>query len=278
MTQPRITFCQNSYQAKTSARLPPVVRRRRSLATRMPFGIVKTMITAKTEEYNGHKIAVAQHDAGSRKVVIFCHGYRGTSIGPNRFFVRAANRLERAGISSVRFDQYGSGNSEGDFFDSSFNDWIATTKAIAQNYIEKGYKVALFGQSMGAATVIGAGSELSDLSAVVAWVPDPNVEEFTPPVSGYLEEGGQRVQTRYWQEAYDADIARRLAHLDAPAFIVQCTDDEYVDAANRDAIAKNAQPQHTVVNFANYKHSNWTYEQAEEIIAQSVDFVAKSFL
>ena len=90
------------------------------------------MIEVKTEEFNGHKIATVFHDGGNKRIVIFCHGYRGTSIGPSRFFVRAADKLASEGISSLRFDQFGSGNSEGDFFYSSFNDWLSTTKEIAK--------------------------------------------------------------------------------------------------------------------------------------------------
>ncbi|QQS19751.1 alpha/beta fold hydrolase [Candidatus Saccharibacteria bacterium] len=235
------------------------------------------MIEVRTEEYNNHNIAVSHHDAKSKSIVIFCHGYRGTAVGPRCFFVRAAQKFEEAGISSIRFDQYGSGNSDGDFFNSNFDDWLATTKAIANNYLNKGYKVALFGQSMGGSTVISVGSELSELTAVVAWVPDPNIEEFIYPESGYIEEGGQRVQAAFWQQAHDARVADKLVRLKAPAFIVQCTDDEYVDTANRKAISDNAQPNHKVVDYVGYNHSSWTYDQAEEIITKSTDFVIELF-
>lgn len=235
------------------------------------------MIQVQTKEYNGHKIATALHDAGSKDIVIFCHGYRGSSIGPSRFFVRAANKLQAAGISSLRFDQYGSGNSDGDFFDSSFNDWVATTIAIVRDYLSKGYRVALFGQSMGGSTVLAVGAEQSNLATIVAWVPDASVGEFIAPASGVIEENGQIVQSAFWQEAHDARIGEKLPRVKVPTYIVQCTDDEYVDEANRKAISDNAQPNHTVVNYKNYKHSSWTYDQAEEIIKNSTKFLIESF-
>lgn len=240
------------------------------------FVIVDIVIELKIEEFNGHKIATAFHDGGTKNIVIFCHGYRGTSVGPNRFFVRAADKLTAKGISSLRFDQYGSGNSEGDFFNSSFNDWVKTTKEISKSYLDRGFQVALFGQSMGGATVIAVGSEIPGLTAVVAWVPDPNVEDFNQPINGYIEEGGQRVQAAYWQEAHDAKVADKLASLKAPAFIVQCTADEYVNEANRKAVLDNAQSNHQVTDFEGYTHSNWTYDRAEEIINRSVDFIVSS--
>ena len=244
---------------------------------RLFFVMIYFVIEVKIKEYNGHKIATAYHDSGNKKIVIFCHGYRGASVGPSRFFVRVTNKLAEDGISSLRFDQFGSGNSEGDFYNSSFNDWLATTKEIAKSYLEQGFQVALFGQSMGGATVLGVGSELPELTSIVAWVPDPNIEDFIQPDNGYIEEGGQRVQISYWQEAHEAKIASKLPELKAPTYIVQCTNDEYVDKQNRDAIAKNAQIHHKIENFEGYSHSSWNYDQAEEIINKSVEFIANSF-
>lgn len=241
------------------------------------FDTISYVIDVRTEEHNRHQISIAFHGGGDKKLVIFCHGFRGTSVGPNRFFVTAANKLAEQGISSLRFDQYGSGNSEGDFLNSSFNDWMETTKSIAKSYLQKGFHVALFGQSMGGATVLGVGSELADLTAIVAWVPDPNVEKFNQPQERYIEEGGQRVQTLYWKEAHDANIASKLRNIKTPVYIVQCTNDEYVDKQNRDALSENATSYHEIEDFEGYNHSSWSYDQAEEIINKSVEFLARSF-
>jgi len=238
--------------------------------------MMNAMIEVSTREYNGHKIATAFHDGLSKDIVIFCHGFRGDSIGPKRFFVRVANKLAVHGVSSLRFDQCGSGNSDGDFYDSSFNDWIATTRTIADNYLKKGYRVSLVGQSMGGATAIAAASQLPEISALVAWVPDPNVDPFSWPQEGYIEEGGQRIQASYWQEAHDARVAVKLKNVKAPALIVQCTDDEYVDSENREALLTNAQSNHKVIVLDGFTHSGWSYEQAELVINDSVDFLIKT--
>jgi len=235
------------------------------------------MESTQTRKYNGHDIATVFHDTNSKDIVIFCHGYRSSTIGPNRFFVRAARKLAEHNISSLRFDQYGSGNSEGDFFDSSFADWVATTKVIAQDYLDIGYRVALLGQSMGGSTVIVAASELSALTSMVAWVPDASVDEFQTPESGVIEESGEIVTASYWQEAHDVNVGERLLRIEAPSYIVQCTADEYVNQMNRDVLTRNAQPQHMVDKFDGYTHSSWTYRQSEDIIAKSVDFLVRSF-
>ncbi|MBI4127879.1 MAG: alpha/beta fold hydrolase [Parcubacteria group bacterium] len=231
----------------------------------------------ESQRFNNHRIATAIHDAGSHNMVIFCHGFRGTNIGPHRLFVRVARELAGQGISSLRFDQYGSGNSEGDFFDSSFKDWIETARAIAQHYLSQGYKVALVGQSMGGAAVIAVASEVPALTSVVAWAPDPNVDDFISSENGVVEENGQIIQAQFWQEAHKAKIADKLRLVKVPMYIVQCTADEYVDQQNREAISTNAQPHHRVENFEGYRHSSWTFKESQGIIGKSVDFLVKSF-
>ncbi|MBP7775312.1 MAG: alpha/beta fold hydrolase [Candidatus Saccharimonas sp.] len=231
------------------------------------------MIITKTHSYNNHQIAVALHEADSKKIVIFCHGFRGSSTGPARFFVRAARQLETAIISSVRFDQYGSGNSEGEFEESRFDDWIATTVAIAREYMSQGYAVALFGQSMGASTVINAAMQLPELRGFVAWVPDATIRP--PQTDGeFMEEGGQRVSWDFWRQAHAAQTATTLSQVTCPGLIVQCTDDEYVDDDNRQAISKAALPHHRVATYEDYSHSSWSYQQASSIIDDSVHFLA----
>lgn len=235
------------------------------------------MLEVRTEEYNGHHIAISHHDTGSNRLVVFCHGFRGTDVGPSRSFVRAARRLEAAGISSVRFDQFGSGNSEGEFSESRFDDWVETTQSITKDYLARGHQVALLGQSMGGATVISVGATLSEVAAVVAWVPDPNIDEFSWPEGDVVEEGGQTVHAAYWQQAHDARVAERLASLDMPVLVFQCTEDEYVDESNRQAIESNALAHHEVVTLRGHKHSDWTYGQVEDVIGRSADFIVKAF-
>lgn len=234
----------------------------------------KGMESCSTQQINGHNIACVYNKASNSKtIVIFCHGFRGSSIGPCRFFVLAARLLAQKNITSLRFDQYGSGNSEGDFLDSSFNDWIATTKELIDTYKAEGYRIVLFGQSMGASLAIKVASETEGIDAVVAWVPDANVEEFNVPSAGYIEEAGERVGARFWEEAYKANVAQALSHVEAPALIIQCSDDEYVSSENHQAILNNGQLQHEVKMFDGYTHSSWSYDQAQDIINQSVQFI-----
>jgi hypothetical protein len=77
-----------------------------------------------------------------------------------------------------------------------------------------------------------------------AWVPDASVDPFTPDPRGFVEEGGQRVGNRFWQEAHAAGIR---------------------DATeNREALMSLAKPADRVDVFEGYPHS-----------ARSTDFLAR---
>lgn len=226
---------------------------------------------------NNHKIATVFHDSGTKKLVIFCHGFRSSNIGPNRFFVRMARLLEKEGISSVRFDQYGSGNSEGDFMDSSFTDWVTTTKALAEKYIKEGYEVALLGQSMGGSTVLVVASELQDkLSSVVAWVPDASID--TLHIEGnYMEEGGQRVGWKFWEEAHSAHIPECFTNTNIPEYVFLATNDQFVSEENRNALVKVAKPDQAIEILHNETHSSWSYDVATDVITKSIVFLKDHF-
>lgn len=221
----------------------------------------------------GRDLAAVFHAAAGKRIVLFCHGFRGSKIGPNRFFVRLARRLQADGVCALRFDQYGSGDSEGDFFDSSFTEWVTTTTTLAERYLADGYRVALLGQSMGAAAVLAAAARLGTrLCSVVAWVPDPSID--APVEEGnYAEEGGQRVGWRFWREAHSADIPRRFLEITAPTLVFFATEDEYVSADNRQALIDSRQPHQRIEILDGHTHSSWTYDQSEHVIVRSRDFL-----
>src|SRR3989344_4690453 len=118
------------------------------------------------ETIKGKKVfqILTQPNSFEKKIVIMSHGFRGSSIGPARTFVDFENLLIKNGFSTLRFDQPCGGNSEGNYVDSSFNEWIETTTYFAKKYLDLGYKVALLGQSMGATItmIVAAKNELKD--------------------------------------------------------------------------------------------------------------------
>jgi len=62
------------------------------------------------------------------------HGFRVRSIGPARTFVDFSRLLAVEGYSVLRFDQANSANSEGNYLESSFKEWVETSKFFALKY------------------------------------------------------------------------------------------------------------------------------------------------
>lgn len=114
------------------------------------------------EKVNGKQMFcdLSESENPQKKIVIMSHGFRGTSTGPARTFVDFQRILNREGFSVLRFDQPNSGNSEGDYLETSYNEWVNTIVYFATKYLDQGYKVALLGQSMGGAATVAATSKL----------------------------------------------------------------------------------------------------------------------
>lgn len=62
----------------------------------------------------GRRLSAMVHTPGS-PVAVFCHGFTGDKVGANQLMLNLAKALEAAGITVVRFDFAGSGDSEGVF-------------------------------------------------------------------------------------------------------------------------------------------------------------------
>ena len=231
----------------------------------------------KFVEINKKKIASVINDTGNKNIVIFCHGFRSTKIGPNRFFVKVARELEKQNISSLRFDQYGSGDSEGDFIDSRFDDWVKTTEEIVNDYFSKGYKVSLLGQSMGGSAVLVAASHLGNkLQSVVAWVPDPSVDKLK--IYGkHMDEGGQRVDWDFWKQAHQINIVDCFKKITVPTYVVFCENDEYVSAENQQALISVVRPHQKIEILKGHTHSSWAYDQASKVIQNTIQFLVSNF-
>ncbi len=171
-------------------------------------------INISFENINNKKIfqIFSEPEISQKKIIIMSHGFRSTSIGPARTFVNFEKLLLNKGFSVLRFDQPNSGNSEGDFINSSFKEWVDTTTYFAKKYIEKGYKVCLLGESMGATTTMAVTSRSEvkgKIPCIILWVPDPE-STFDKNPENILEEERQKYKELFWKEAYETNFFKNL--------------------------------------------------------------------
>ena len=205
------------------------------------------------------------------------HGFKSSKIGPSRYFVDLARLLAADGISTFRFDQPGSGDSDGSFEDSSFATWIDTIEHFARRFIAEGRAVALLGQSMGGKAALAAAARLDKAIAGVAlWSAGPEASmDADAPAGEWAEEEGQRVRTEFWREAASVDFLALYRDLAVPVYLVFGTADEFIPAADARRVESMRKPGDRVRVIEGLPHSAWPYPQREEIIRETKDFLTR---
>jgi pimeloyl-ACP methyl ester carboxylesterase len=231
------------------------------------------------QDVRGHRIAAVHHepDPPSQRIVVMAHGFKSSKIGPSRYFVPLARSLAARGIAAFRFDQPGSGDSSGDFDDSSFAAWIDTIEHFARHFIDAGNEVALLGQSMGGAATLAAADRLgSAIRGVALWSPGVMLEFDASRTEGeWTEEDGQRVRWDFWREAASVDtlaIARRMA---VPLYAVFGTADDYITGDEMRAFAAAAPPHANVRIIEDLPHSAWPHDQRTQILRGTEEFLVQ---
>jgi dipeptidyl aminopeptidase/acylaminoacyl peptidase len=122
---------------------------------------------------------------GPAPVILMLHGFTGardemlvTGVGEG-VFSRSARRLAQQGLASFRIDFRGSGDSEGDFSDTTYEgqiaDGLAALKVLASEPRVQGSKIGLLGWSQGglAAAAVAGRSNVPLATALWAAVADP---------------------------------------------------------------------------------------------------------
>jgi len=187
---------------------------------------------------NNSQLVGMLHQVGSNKIIIMCHGFKGHKCENKRLFVEAARAFCREDYDELRFDFYGSGDSEGEFEDTLISTNILNLEDAFKFVIQRGYgQVALLGISMGAATAILTANKL-DIKALILWSSVPDMHRIfdstitslgpVDPDKAVFEYEGWNINRRFWEDAVHYDIMGELAKITIPKFIVQGTADEPV--------------------------------------------------
>lgn len=228
-------------------------------------------------EVAGKRVSAVLHrgDAELRHVVVMAHGFKSSKIGPSRYFVDLARLLAGDGISTFRFDQPGSGDSEGSFEESSFATWIDTIEHFVRRFHAEGHAVALLGQSMGGCATLAAAARVGNAIAGVAlWSAGPNSSDPSSLTGEWMEEEGQRVRTDFWREAASMDFLALYHELAVPVYMVFGTADVFIPAAVARKVESMCKPGDRVSVIEGLPHDAWPYPQRREIIDETREFLA----
>lgn len=233
------------------------------------------------EEVNGKQIFCdfSEPENPQKKLVIMSHGFRGSSVGPARTFVDFQRILNKEGFSVLRFDQPNSGNSEGDYLETSYGEWVNIIVYFAKKYLDQGYKVALLGQSMGGAATLVATSkqELKDkIPCILLWVSGVNEGDFDGDSEEVFEEGGQKYKGKFWHEAKEADFFKCLNDYTGGIHCVYGENDKFISQELRGQVIKvvKDKSQQTMV-LKGQDHSPWEFDLCQEVYKEEINLLTR---
>jgi dienelactone hydrolase len=236
----------------------------------------------KLEPIGDHQVftVLSEPDSPTDKLVIMAHGFRGNSTGPARSFVNFETALIEDGFSCLRFDQPCSGNSTGDYAESSFNLWVETIAYLTTRHQHAGLRVALLGQSTGATAVMAAASRPAltvDVPCVLLWVPGL-FDDWVDSTTGELEEEeGQLYPPTFWSEARDARFVECVASYPGGIHLVYGERDRFTSESQRrravDAVSRS--PGNEVMVLEDEDHSSWRYASAQRVFEAQRAFLKR---
>ncbi len=235
------------------------------------------------ENINNKKIFcyLSKPNSSQKKIIIMIHGFRGSSVGPARQFVDFQRILNNEGFSVLRIDLPNSGNSDGNYIDVSYDEWVDTIVYFAKKYLDKDYKVALLGQSMGAAAIVIATSkqELKNkIPCILLWVPGVNDGDLTENSEEVFEEGGQKYKGKFWTEASNANFFKHLQDYKRGIHLVYGEEDRYVSKALRDKVIeivkKKGEP---FMILKGQNHSPWEFNTIQNVYNEELEVLKKYF-
>ena len=178
---------------------------------------------------------------GPVPAVIFFHGFTGDRMESHWIFIKCARALARVGIASLRFDFYGSGESEGTFHEATLQGEIADARA-AIRFMQRQAgidpaRLGLCGLSLGgcvAACVAGT----AKAKALILWsaVAHPAILKKlskklgkpSPNHPGDFEYDAREISARFLRDAAKVDPLGAVRRFRKPTLIVHPGKDDAV--------------------------------------------------
>ncbi len=242
----------------------------------MKTAFPETPLTIRTPRAH---LAAVLHRAPGQRLVILCHGFTGNKIESGRLFVQMARALQKAGISALRFDFMGSGDSSGEFNQMTPNTEIQDALDVLAWGRRRYKKVALLGLSFGGATAICAAHQARPRPvALLTWSSVPSLRWWnaTPPtdpkalVNNPLAPG-----KRFFTDRPKVDVPEAYVALDIPRLQIQGDNDipEFRERFAAYCPQNDPRVRHLVIPGADHVFTTW--EHRRRLMAESVRWLKK---
>jgi esterase/lipase len=226
-------------------------------------------------ELNGHIMRGYHQDAGNEKCLVMFHGFTGHKTENHGLFRHIADELERAGISTVRFDWFGHG--ESDYrFEQIRVPLLQDQAKVILDYAKKHYKhVSLLGFSMGGAFAMN--QVTTDIEKLCLMAPASNMahiaedyfrssDEVLVDLSGFL------LHYKFANGFKDMDICPVMEEYKNPVLIIQGEKDLAVPLEQTEKLHQKI-PTSKLIVVKQADHCFTRHDYHLEVINHLVDFL-----
>jgi len=215
--------------------------------------------------------------------VLFCHGFGGNKSGKFRLSVRQSELLSNLGIASLRLDFRGSGDSEGDFKDTTIGTQLDDARVGLQFLLQLPQidvtRIGLLGRSLGGCIATHLAAEFTPLKALCLWVP---VFDAVPWLAQYKGTDaaprffGEKLSEECIAEFQELTASQPLAKLaSVPLFLVRAGLDEVLGEYHHNKYLecrKNADS--LVLPQSNHEFAN--FEEQQTLLKATASWFSKS--
>lgn len=183
-------------------------------------------------EYKGLQLRGYHQKANDRDVVIITHGIGGNKLGHKYVFKQMADACEKSGISTIRMDFLGSGESDGKFEELTHSDQIEQVKQLIKTALEK-YEysnIYLCSTTIGCYSIWHAAEDCQQVKAVINWNPITNFDRYYNNAKSKADvDGGIDYSGLYSNPTYLEDLQklqRKIPMLTIPVLFLQGENDK----------------------------------------------------
>jgi len=233
-------------------------------------------------------LPAAAASAPAPAVVLF-HGFTGNRMESHWMFVKCSRALAQAGIASLRFDFYGSGESDGEFRQMTLSGELAAGRA-AVAFLRKQagidpQRVGLLGLSLGGtvAACLAPGAEAKSLVLWSAIAHTRRLGELMkkttrkiPGKPGAFEYDGRELHPRLMEDVLKVEPIRHLVQYKGPTLIIHPEKDELVPVSHaRDFFhaARSESKEVVIIRGADHVYTAVPWEQ--EVITRTVQWFGR---
>ena len=221
--------------------------------------------------------------------VVLFHGFTGNRVESHWMFVKCSRALAQAGIASLRFDFYGSGESDGEFREMTLRSEIADGRTAVAFFREQAdidpKRVGLLGLSLGGAVAATLAPSVQ-AKAVVLWSALAHTARLgevvkksarkIPGKAGAIEFDAREIHPRLIEDVLKVEPIRHMARYQGPTLIVHPGKDEVVPVSHaRDFFNATGAAAKEMVIVAGADHVYTSVPWENEVIARTVHWFGR---